>query len=78
MTGACYGDLGKNLLVIEHQRKYLYVSPECSVLVSITGDLSSRVKDADEATLDIMPPTAKLPKELSDLLKRNYFVRKDH
>ena len=75
-TGACYGDFGKNLFKIQHQRKYLYVSPECSVLVSLTMDSNSRVKDADEATLDIMPPTAELPKEISDLLERNHFVRK--
>ncbi len=74
--GACYGDMGKNLLEIEWQKKYLYVSPECSVLISISHDANSRVKDADEATLDIMPPTAELPKEISDLLERNHFVRK--
>jgi hypothetical protein len=77
-THACYGSLGENLLELNWRKKYMHCSPEGVIVISLGSDSSSRVHGADEAILEIMPPAAEIPKELSDLLKKNHFVKKKH
>lgn len=72
-----YGEFGRECLELDWKNKYLWQTEGCVILINFERDTKTDIKDALKATLDIMPPTAEIPRELSDLLNRNKFVRRD-
>lgn len=70
-------DIAKHCLEVKQGEKYFW--PLRNGIIGIylrCPDSSNRVRDATELTIEIIPQNAKLPKELSDLLKDHHFVKK--
>ena len=87
-TGDPRGDFGKTLINLGDDKYLLFtynqdaltsmfgLSSPCVASIRLRDDPSSRVKDAREAIIELMPENAEIPKGLSDLLERNKFIPK--
>ena len=70
-----YSSLAENLLEIKWKEKYMFINRDCAVLINLERDTRRPIYSGIEATLQIMPPEAEIPKELLELLEKNSFKR---
>jgi len=72
-----YGDFGLNCIEeMGHQRAYFWFSSEGLIRISLEADMQSRITNALEVKLEIMPADAQIPRELKGILEKNKFIQK--